>query len=399
MSTYYFQLGNTPALSVLELELVLRQSVWADQLKTNPKLVLPEVAQISLDQELDQDDLTKLQTDLGGTVKVLEEVAVLHTQDQAEIESRIITYLAQADKRIQFSLTAIGDHPLPKLDEAVIKKELSALGVKSRYRPAPSDGLSAAVLLNHDVSELYLIKTDRYLVLAKTQAVQNIDDWTRRDREKPYANRKKGMLPPKVARMMVNIALGFLTQDPLYQSKIPAEITVYDPFCGTGTILMEAVMKGVQAQGTDLDDEAVSGATANLSWLAETYQLKADFSVTQRNVGQDFPANTPRWAEAIVTEPFLGKPTPQETELPNIFRGLHNMYLGAFKNWTKILQPNAVVVIILPRVETERHQFTLHKLIDKLAPLGYTTISEPVNYHRPQAIVEREIHFLRYQPK
>ena len=59
------------------------------------------------------------------------------------------------------------------------------------------------------------------------------------------------MIPPKLARTMINLAVG---------ENDPKSITVFDPFCGTGTILMEGLMVGVTVMGSDLDHEAVHGA-------------------------------------------------------------------------------------------------------------------------------------------
>ena len=55
------------------------------------------------------------------------------------------------------------------------------------------------------------------------------------------------------------------------------------------------------------------------------------------------------------------------------------------------------MVIVFPLVETKNQTYNLDKLIDKISQLGYTTMSQPVTYSRPQAIVKRQLHFLRYK--
>ena len=67
------------------------------------------------------------------------------------------------------------------------------------------------------------------------------------------------------------------------------------------------------------------------------------------------------------------------------------MYIGAFKQWTKLLKNDAVVVIVFPFVQAGKRAFSLEGMIDKLQQLGYTPLSEPVFYHRPQAIIQRQI--------
>ena len=61
--------------------------------------------------------------------------------------------------------------------------------------------------------------------------------------DKPYRDMRRGMLPPKLARSLVNLAIG---------AKSPSDMTILDPFCGTGTVLMEAMLLGTHVVGTDL---------------------------------------------------------------------------------------------------------------------------------------------------
>ena len=56
-------------------------------------------------------------------------------------------------------------------------------------------------------------------------------EWYKRDRLKPFADGKKGMLPPKVARIMVNLALG---------KSYKSSQVLLDPFCGSGTTCVAA---------------------------------------------------------------------------------------------------------------------------------------------------------------
>src|SRR6185369_6679518 len=145
---------------------------------------------------------------------------------QPKLIEYITAYLAQ-DSRPTFAIAEFGRANKERLSLIEIKKSLKERNISSRFIDGPRDGLSAAVLLHHQVVEVNIIELADKVVLAKTLAVQDIDDWTVRDREKPYADRKKGMLPPKVARMMVNMAVG----------NQAGKCLVYDPFCGSGTVI------------------------------------------------------------------------------------------------------------------------------------------------------------------
>lgn len=61
-------------------------------------------------------------------------------------------------------------------------------------------------------------------------------------------------LSTKVARSVVNIAVPSLT-DP---------ISLYDPCCGIGTVLMEACSQGIASAGSDINPLAVLGARENM---------------------------------------------------------------------------------------------------------------------------------------
>jgi len=378
MSTYYFQLGNTPQLSILELEYLTKGKL---------KPVSNQLYSLETDQEIDIDNL---QQRSGGLVKTYQWLTNLETSSPHEIESRVVEYLAKQTEKVVFNVANLSNEEMGNIDLATIKKQLTAQNIKSRYLDSGKRGLSAAVLSHQKVHELVIIKDNKKLVLAKTVSIQDIDDWTKRDRYKPYADRKKGMHAPKVARMMVNIAKN------LFESN--SSPNIHDPFCGSGTILMEALMMGCNASGSDLDANSVRGTQDNLDWLIDEYQLNKKIPpVYLLDATQPLPTSVANKINAIVTEPFLGKPQPQEHELKNIFKGLYRTYLGAFKNWAKMLRPGGIVIIIFPLVETKNQTYNLNKLIDKLPELGYTTMSQPVIYSRPKAIVKRELHFIRLQ--
>jgi len=271
---------------------------------------------------------------------------------------------------------------------------LNKNGINSRYIEGSRLGLSAAILIHKKrVKEVYLITTKDGAFLAETLGAQDIDDWTNKDRNKPYFDRKKGMLPPKVALIMVNIAMG---DNPVSEDQ---KRILLDPFCGTGTVLIEGLLTNLDVFGSDLDIEAVEGTKRNLEWLAQDYPFTHEYKVIMSDATKIPPQ--PEKFQYLVTEPFLGKPKPNPAKLPYIFKGLEKMYIGAFKHWTTLLDDGASVVIVFPTVTTEdakgrKRTFSLDMLIDKLTTFGNTTLSKPILYSRPQAVVQRQIYRFRF---
>ena len=191
----------------------------------------------------------------------------------------------------------------------------------------------------------------------KTVWVQDFEDWGRRDYGRPQVEAHIGMLPPKVARMMLNIAVS---------GKRLAVSTVLDPFCGVGTILMEGCELGLTMIGSDIGPKQVARTKKNL----ESFGMKAQVFVGDaRDVKEK--------VDAIVTEADLG-PNDQRSITNDQQTKLHRLYLDCFKNWKNLTKR---IVIALPDEE----------IIDKVINMGYILEVGPFIYGRPQAKVKRHI--------
>jgi tRNA G10 N-methylase Trm11 len=388
-STFIFQLGSTPDLSWAELKAVFPNQTWSELGKHL----------VSTTLETDQlPEVTQWLYHLGGTVKVLallKDLGSISTDQLPEVIAEELAALGQT--KLQFALAEHGRDHLPALEATTIKKLLTDRGLSVRYREGSRLGLSAAILSHHKRTvEFHVIQTPDTILLAQTLITQDIDEWSWRDRGRPYADRKKGMLPPKVSRMMVNLALGQLgIGTKVLNTAEPKDYYLYDPFCGTGTILMETLLSECHAIGSDSDLVACQGTRRNLDWLTEQYHVESQNTVVHADVTKIQPQQLPKPIDAIVTEPFLGKPLPRTEDLPNIFKGLSKLYWGAFRHWTQILKSEGVIVMILP-VVGQFDQRYWQEFIDKIGTLGYTMVSEPISYHRPQAVVQRLICTFKY---
>ncbi|MBP7768781.1 hypothetical protein KA082_03045 [Candidatus Woesebacteria bacterium] len=385
MSAHYiFQFGNTPALSLFELRCIA------------PELVIEELDAMFSRTVADEATFQpqELAERLGGTVKIFKQISVFDIGTSVEaLTAEVLANLRSDFEMKAFAIAELGRDHLPAIDPAELKAQLKRENINTRYIEGSRHGLSSAVLSHKKVKELALIQTEKEIVLAQTVAVQDIDAWTLRDRGKPYADRKKGMLPPKLARMMLNIAVG---------TDQAADGYVLDPFCGTGTVLIEALTLGFPVVGSDLEAEASAGTRENLDWYKQYMGISTPSIVLHQDATKITPPSVAK-VQYLVTEPFLGKQKPKPDQVENIFRGLHKLYLGAFKHWRTFLQPGAKIVCIFPAILPEHtpgyKEATLKQLIDKLAEIGYTTCSESLVYHRPQAVISRQIYKFEYLKK
>ena len=389
MSTpFYAVLGSHPALSELEIESLL---------PSTPVHVAEKVIGLS---SLGTYSIQELQDLLGGTIKLLESVARypvtaetnadIDYNELVELSVKTLQELAEDSQEINFSVLSLIDGNA--INNTHVKKGLQAQGFKVRFREGKRPyGLSAAILLDNPVTELFVFVQDDEIVFAKTQTCQDINVWTFRDRGRPFADRKRGMLPLKVARMLLNIATKGNYSDH----------HVYDPFCGTGSILQEAMQLGIAATGSDISYIATKGTLDNLEWYADSALPEdADTTIPHIFTGDVTQVSAKHFKQiptAIVTEPFLGKQQAPYSELPNIYKGLYKLYKGAFNAWKSFLPKDATIVIVFPSVQTGRTEYSLTNLIDELPDLGYNIVSGPITYARPDAHTKRQVYIIRKQ--
>ena len=103
-------------------------------------------------------------------------------------------------------------------------------------------------------AEIVIVQFDKKLFLGKTIAVQPFKELSFRDYGRPARDDYSGMLPPKLAQIMLNLS-----------GAKPAD-TILDPFCGSGTILTEAMLMGYQdLVGSDVSSKAIEDTGKNIN--------------------------------------------------------------------------------------------------------------------------------------
>ncbi len=395
---YIFILGNTSELCLAELQSVL------STIDNKYRLLDQCFPAVMIETSVELDTVSLLQR-LGGTVKIGQYLTETETLTVTELAKLIQKHLPA---KAVFGLSFYGQEKYFNLSLTQflgqIKTQLLNEVPQVRYvLPKENWALSSVVVSKQQVTEFLLIavSSNKWLV-GVTRGVQDFSMWTSRDINRPYIAAKAGMLPPKVARMLVNLVSSKFNDQ---SSKL-----LLDPFCGMGTILQEALLTGWQVVGSDNSQIAVAKAQKNLDWLSSNYpQVKNTpvriFVSDATHVAEKI---APDSIDAIVTEPFMG--VPFETRgsqilhkghpvtvksITNIIKGLEKLYLGALKEWHKILKPDAYVVIIFPEIHFGSEIFSVKKLIDRCENLGYTLVQDSYSYSRPQAIVRRKIYIFR----
>lgn len=400
-------LGRQPELGLAELE-SLYGSAAVRPVGTHAALVDVDPCLLAFDR-------------LGGAVKFCKVLTTLDTTTWRDIE----TFLAKVapghaatmpEGKMRFGFSAHGMGVSVKQLEASglsLKKVIRASGRSVRLVPNSTHELSSAQVTHNQLTgptgwELVFIRDASQTIIAQTVKVQNINSYAERDRGRPKRDARVGMLPPKLAQIILNLAAGQLPEDKLSSiCDIPAGATiprprlgqtVLDPFCGTGVVLQEATLMGYEAYGSDLEPRMVEYSQANLSWLRQNY----DFSPEdlRLEVGD---ATDHRWAAPInlvATETYLGRPFtafPARDVLAQTVSDCNLIIKRFLQNIHPQLAPGSRLCIAIPAWQVRSGQFQRLPLIDQIGDLGYNQVSfehvgsDQLIYYRPDQIVARQL--------
>lgn len=327
---------------------------------------------------------------LGGTIKIIGELPT-KTAGAEEITAEILRLThSRTKERINFGLSFTGelDH---KLGIAVKRLLQAKSGVAVRFLQSKTPMLSSVQvktngLLPPDGAEITIISTKSKTILGQTLAVQDFADYSFRDFDRPGRDARRGMLPPKVAKIMLNLAL----------SQENAErATVYDPFCGSGTVLAEAALLGFSnIIGSDLSKKAVEDSRRALGWLVKNYDLNPSLTIFQHDAREPTTNIKPKSIGCVVAEPFLGKPLNEnERRSSKEWGELTELYKKSLNTLYSLLKTGARVVLALPfdpqtkAAIDKKHLFSPEKYA--LSPL--LPNSPTIFYSRPEQMVGREI--------
>lgn len=386
-SKYAFNLGRVFTLSLAELFAVF------ESMGFNFRLIdlYREVLIIETENPL---DVKKLQKKLGGTIKIMEVADSLGRKkifgpsavfrDYFDAKNLKEKFLAVKSGKIQIGVSIYpmaAGLPLRGENKRLalgIKEILTTAGMSVRVVFPQNDAISlpSVVVTNERLLEKgaeldFLVGPER-IYLAKTLTVQDFEDYGRRDYQRPARDNQIGMLPPKVAQVMINLAAV-----PEAAQKSSGKRAILDPFVGSGTILQEAIIMGYKTVGSDISEKAVHDAETNLQWIKNRYKLpQGKFEIFTSDV-RDLKKNLPEYEyEAIATEGTLGpaySEQPKEDEIKKNFRALEKIYLSAFEAFKSVLVPGKRIVIALPAYRAGG-KYIHFPVIDNILKLGYSIV-------------------------
>lgn len=269
-----------------------------------------------------------------------------------------------------------------------LKKFIKNNGQNSRFvnfplhRSAKASAIYKAKVIDKGF-DLVIIKGKSDYYLGLTAGIQNLDQYSKRDYNKKVKDTKIGMLPPKLAQIMINLA-GKDTQ------------TIYDPFCGTGTILMEALLMKKNALGSDLNQKMVEAAQKNCTWLKNEFNATNQFKVWFLNAKDINASNFEQKIDSIITEGFLGQVFSQKMtieESNQVLSELKNLHLNWLGKAKKLLNKGEKIVTCIASHRTKEGINVIKGIKQSIEKLGFK-VKDKFYYSRPDQAVLRDIYVL-----
>ncbi len=357
---------------------------------------------------------------LGGSVKLCDVLEIVPSTDWRQLQTAVITAGVRLGSEISEGKIQLG---ISAYDLRVSTRQLTAGGLELKkalrkagrsVRLVQNQELtlnSAQVIHNHLVGErgmeLVLIRHGNQTILARTIAEQDITAYTERDRGRPKRDARVGMLPPKLAQIITNLATGTTPPN--------TDFTVLDPFCGTGVVLQEALLMGYSVYGTDLEQRMIDYTIANVhDWFYMTNHPELEGGLTiakgdatdhmwrdsRYNAEKNDPSFWPPKINAIACETYLGQPyitLPDRAKLDTNVRTCNLILEKFLKNIGGQIATGTRLCLAVPAWQTKPDQFKHLPLLDHLSDLGYNRIDfkytrdSELMYYRPDQIVAREL--------
>lgn len=376
MNETLFVLGRTPQLAFEEIVSFYPRA----SLVTDTVAIIHESAEAKT-----------IIRELGGTVKIVR--VLKHTTAFTPQTAAAALSALRRENKLTFGISVYGESRIPSAFIHAVKRLFESEYSRVRFVESKhGQALTSVVVEKQRVKELVAVFGNGEWIIGVTEAVQPYEEWNTRDYARPKSDPKAGMLPPKVSRMIVNIAL------PRREGESAGVLTLLDPFCGVGTVLIEGMLRGARVLGCDISKDAVNKAKKNLDWAKAQYGLmQAETNVFVCDATHVSDLVGSESVDAIATEPFLGDPVslPEGQRMPahkakNILKGLQKLYIGSLKQWREVLKPKGRIVMAMPAYETDRGIMRVKNVVDRCEKFGYTRSIGPIEYSRPQAIVRRE---------
>ncbi len=339
-----FFFGRDPKLSLAEALFFFKETGIAFSIVEKAE----KLAVFEFEKAIDAKATIKL---LGGTTKIATVLFELENLSPLGKKLEESGFFFSMPNKIFFHAKALTENGE---DDALMRETLSSCfkeqKIKAMFKhPKPFEERAQETMgpselkrwkLLDEGFELLLLQSGKTFLVCKTVAATDIDGLKKRDLGRP-AQKPKHEISLRLARILLNLAGAI------------KEKTVLDPFCGTGTILQEALLNGANAIGIELAPETAAMAEKNLEWFSRTHKTTGIWRVLNADSTKLSCVLKKREFDCVATEPFMGplvNPVlPEQIVKKTVFE-LEQLYSAVFSELQKLMEKRQRVVFILPGI-------------------------------------------------
>lgn len=344
---YLFLLGRDTKLSKLEIAtyFLANNIAYSVFINTDKFLILD----IKHPEKI---SFLKVQKDLSGVTRI---VKIYYSSKQ--VDSKILDKLdVDYDKKLNYTISTIDvDKEIRSDIELLLKQKFKEERIKAIYKKPVSHSKKRSeknYITNPDNFyswkidqtgfEFFAIFVNDIYYFGITVSCFNPKINKFKDTKRPKIKEKYNT-SFRIAGIMINL-LG-----------APKKSVIADPFCGTGTFLIEGLIKDYAVIGVDVDHDMIYCSKKNIEWAIKEFKIKnSSFKVLQGSSGK-----VKFRADNCVFEPYMGpflKKIPSKEKSLKIVKELNEVYFDVFKNLYSNLNKHAKIVCILPEFKTFDNQ-------------------------------------------
>ncbi len=346
MPEYFFVLGRDPNLAAAELVsyLAVRDISYEISL-VHKNIALVRAHDINL---------TKAVADLGGTVKA--GLVIARVPASADDQTKTLDnypFWTDSGNKLNWTVSTFdGNKKTENLLKSYFKKRFKDEKLKAMWKSEPRPWELVAWKAG---LEIVSFSHEKETYIGKTVAVSDLRSVQRRDLGRP-AQKPEIAISIRLARILINL------------SGAKPGTRLLDPFCGIGTILQEALLKGIESIGIDIDAENVAAAKRNIEWFTDNYGVNTRWTAGLGNATELHEIFDKETISAIATEPYLGpllKSAPTEAQAKKIISELSLLYKNFLIAAHAVLAPGGRMAIIFPRFTVKKRAIEVQ--IDQMA--------------------------------
>ena len=222
-------------------------------------------------------------------------------------------------------------------------------------------------------AELLYCMTSEGMYFGKTITVADSNFQKGMDEERPFKD-FKFTIPPKFAKTLIS----FLNLAPSVRNK-----KIYDPFCGSGTIIQFGHMLGYTVYGSDIDNNYIKGTRKNLEFTSQLLEDPIPQKVLNENIFQSDIADIqkhfpPNFFDGIVSEPILvpiSKDLPERGKIEDFLnREVIPVYYKFFEQAYLLLKPGKRLAFVSPIIKTSENRKVNLPITSMAQKVGFKTI-------------------------